>query len=349
MEQDSSGTLPKQKRAAPATQNEIETSIEKMYLPPMTLDELLDEDIPEQVWLVEGLVPHNSFTIVSGQPSSYKTWFALYMAICLATHQPMFGRFNTCQSGVLIVDEESGRHLLHRQLTKLGATKGLPILLRSYHDFMLTADNVALLLLDCMAHDIKTVVFDSLSVIHDGNENEATDMAPRLKHLQKLTSKGIAVIVIAHNRKQGQFPGSGGSEIRGSSAIFAAADAVISLFPKGDGKLLVKPNKLRYAYLPKPFEVQVSGDDDSFRFDYIGEVGTKDSKEDIIKNAILELLTEHDKLNVKEITEKLKLAGYKANNHNVPVVIQLMVSEGTIVRVSGSTGNSQYYALNSNM
>ena len=306
------------------------------------LDDLLDEKIPEQVWLVRGHIPAAAFTIISGQPSSYKTRFALDVALSVVKGNPLYGKLQTKQaSGVLIVDEESGRFLLHRQLREQGAHKGLPIRISSYNDFKLSEESVRLLLHECQAYSLDTVIFDSLSHIHNANENEASEMTRVLKHLQKLTEKGITVMVIAHNRKEGQFTGYGGNEVRGSSAIFAAADAQLTLIPKGDGRIIVRQNKLRYAKLPPQFELMVTDAEDSFAFQYIGTVA---GKKDILASAVLELLTRHDKLNQKEMLEKLKDTGVKANDHNLPKILAVLLEEGKIILVPG-LGNNKYYSL----
>ena len=307
----------------------------------VSLDDLLDEPIPEQVWLVEGHIPAAAFTIISGQPSSYKTRFALDLTLSVAQNKPLYGKIPVKKSGVLIIDEESGRRLLHRQLREQGAIKGLPIRISSHSNFKLNDTSVGMVLLECRTYNLDTVIFDSLSHIHTANENDAPEMTRVLKHLQKLTDSGITVIVITHNRKESQFTSYGGSEVRGSSAIFAAADAQLTLIPKEDGKLIVRQNKLRYAKVPKPFELLVTDQENVFGFEY---VGAAPDKRELIETAVLELLAEHGKLNQKEMLEKLKDAGIKSNDHNLPPILAALVTKGKIVPLSG-IGNNKYYAL----
>jgi len=307
----------------------------------VSLDALLDEEIPEQVWLVEGYIPAAAFTIISGQPSSYKTRFALDLTLSVAQNKPLYGKIPVKESGVLIIDEESGRRLLHRQLREQGAFKGLPIRISSQNSFKLDDNSVGLVLLECRTYGLDTVIFDSLSHIHTANENDAPEMTRVLKLLQKLTGSGITVIVITHNRKESQFGGYGGSEVRGSSAIFASADAQITLIPKGDGKLIVRQNKLRHARVPKPFELQVTDKEDSFAFEY---VGAAPDRRELLAAAVLELLAEHGKLNQKEMLEKLTDAEIKANKQKLPPVLAMLLAKGKIVPLSG-VGNNKYYGL----
>lgn len=325
--------------------NKINKDTQSFSTSVVSLDNLLDEPIPEQLWLVDKYIPASAFTIISGQPSSYKTRFALDLALSLAKGEQLYGVLPIKKSGVLFIDEETGRTQIHRQLLEHGATKGLPIRISSRINFILNKESVYQILLECMAYELNTVIFDSLSHIHNANENDAPEMTKVLKHLQVLTEHGISVIVITHNRKEGQFTGYGGSEVRGSSAIFASADAQITLVPKGDGQLLVKPNKLRHARLAKPFELQVSDDESSFNFEYLGSVGNKESNKTILENAVLELLSVHHKLNQKEMLKELKDAGIKANDKNLPLIRDALAKKGKIIPHPGKIGNNKYYSL----
>lgn len=313
-------------------------------LPSISLDDLLAEKVPEQSWLVEGRIPANAITIISGQPSSYKTRYTLDIALALASGNDLYGVIPTQQSGVMIIDEESGKWLLHRQLNEQGATTGLPIRVRSLHGFKLTEEHVALLLLDCMAYGLKTVIFDSLSHIHDGNENDASEMTPKLKLLQRLTTAGITVILIHHNRKESQQPSRGGSEVRGSSAIFAIVDAQITLVPKGEDRVAVHQNKLRYAKKPAAYELRVITDEDSFSFEYLGDNPDKQARLGRLADEIKKQLGRHKQLNQKELIQFLKADGISANDRNVPEAIALLKEAGAIASSPGSK-RSILYAL----
>ena len=327
-----------------ATKNQTTKLLDFTTLPSLSLDKLLSEKMPEQAWLVDGRIPASALTIISGQPSSYKTRFTLDVALSIAAGKPLYGIIPTQQSGVMIVDEESGSWLLHRQLLEQGASQGLPIRVRSLHGYMLDEEKTNILLLDCKAYGLNTVIFDSLSHIHDGNENDASDMTPRLKHLQKLTSNGITVLLIHHNRKEGQFPGRGGGEVRGSSAIFAIADAQISLTPKGEDRLVVSQNKLRYAKKPDTFELRIAGDEESFAFEYLGADPAKKARIGRLADAIKKQLKTHGRLNQTELIEKLRTDGIKANDKNMPEALDFLKDRGDIIPVPGP-GNNTYYKL----
>ena len=77
---------------------------------------LMAKDFPEQMYLVDRLVPDAGFTIFSGAPRSYKTFVLLELARCVASGQPFLGHFNTQQANVLLIDEENGERLLQQRI-----------------------------------------------------------------------------------------------------------------------------------------------------------------------------------------------------------------------------------------
>lgn len=89
----------------PLPEKEIETlieSINKYHLDdtkinktftPISVDELLRKEFEADSWLVEGLIPKNGITVISGNPASFKTWLILLLAKHIAEGEALFGRF----------------------------------------------------------------------------------------------------------------------------------------------------------------------------------------------------------------------------------------------------------------
>lgn len=88
-----------------------------------SVNELMEKVFPEQSWVIKDLVPSNGLVLFSAAPGQYKTWMVLDMAIKVATGQKLFNMYQTKQTGVLIVDEESGEPMLHDRLKTLGISK----------------------------------------------------------------------------------------------------------------------------------------------------------------------------------------------------------------------------------
>lgn len=318
--------------------------IEPATMASLSIDEVLNMEVPEQKWLVNNLIPAGALTVVSAPPNSFKTLSMTHLAICVANDKPLFDQFTTNKSGVLIVDEENGWRLVKQQLTMLGAEEGLPIRIRSRHNFKLNDENIGIIMLDCKTYGLDTVIFDSLIDMHDANENDSVEMGRVMTYFKQLIAAGITVIVLHHDRKPGVNSHGGSAEVRGSSNIYAQADAHISLKRDGD-KLKITPTKLRYANPLKPFDVIVKYDDTSFEFEYLGNT-KQEQKNKLIWDAIIDLLNENELLYKKEIQEKLIAQGVPINDKKLKGVLDAM-HEAKVVEPMKGIGNVQNFTLTS--
>lgn len=307
-----------------------------------SIADLFQKKFPEQEWLVDELVPAQAVTIFSASPGSYKTRMLLHLATVASRGEPLFGEFATKQSGFLIIDEESGERLLHKQLKQLGATEDQPIYYRSFQNFKLNKINIEWIKRDCRRLGIQTIIFDSLIQMHNANENDAADMAPVMNHLKQLAEDGYTVLVIAHDRKTGQFGHQGSSELRGSSAILGGVDAHISLRKKKD-HLRIEPTKLRHAILHEPFDVHVTGSEDYCEFEFVGSVKPVDNNE-ALKVAIANQLAEHGTLNQQDLRTSLNNSGTNVGETRLAKVLdEMLASEDDLVWKPGNGKEKLYY------
>lgn len=311
--------------------------------PLVTIEELMSMDFPEQKWLADKLIPAGAITILSGPPASYKTWVILHMALCVAKGEPLFGEFKTNQGGVLVIDEENGQRLLQERLYMLSATADLPVFFTEQPGFVLNDKNVALALRNCKAHSIKLIIIDSLVRVHASDENSSGDMSAVFKQLKRFATKGITVLVTHHNRKPGVNSGGVSNEMRGSSDILASVDCHIGMKRK-DKILTLHQTKNRYAEELEPFAVLATTDEDSFSFEYQGQLRASEDKNQVIKDAVLQLLGEHDKLFQKELLSRLAELGAKTNEHKLRELLNEMVADKTIAETPGA-GKTKYYSL----
>lgn len=274
---------------------------------PIWYKQLAGRDIPPPSWVVDKMVPAESITIISAPPAQLKTWLALDIAISVALGKEVVGQFETKQTNVLIVDEESGAGRLRKRLQMLGVTDETPIAITSCEGFKLSEESVSSTANFCRAYGIGLVVFDSLTRLHNGDENSAKDMSVVMGDLKRLTQFGIAVIIIHHNRKTGQFGGGGGNEMRGSGDILAACDVQISVKRKaGSDILTISQNKNRDAPDLAPFDLKVNSDDDRLWFEYVGKAPKQIGKAERTNEVIRELLADGTARFQEQIIEALK-------------------------------------------
>lgn len=306
---------------------------------------LMAKEFPEQMHLVDRLVPDAGFTIFSGAPRSYKTFVLLELARCVASGQPFLGHFSTQQANVLLIDEENGERLLQQRIGLLGIDKDLPIFYTPTMGFTLTDESVESALRKCDENNIGLVIIDSLIRVHGAEENSAKEMATVSRQLRKFTEHGVAVIVTQHHRKQGNFNGGTGDAMRGSSEILAAADGHIGMSRKDKFYIRFDQTKQRYAVELEPFEVKVNADETNFSFEFVGFLKAHADKDEILREAVVALLTEHTQLRQKDLLAKLAELDVKTNEHTLRRLLGRWESEELISPPIVGSGNTKLYSL----
>lgn len=309
------------------------------------INQLMQKEFPEQVYLVDRLVPDAGFTIFSGAPGSYKTFALLELARCVANGQPFLGYFETHQANVLLVDEENGERLLQQRMRLMDVAEHLPIFYTPTTGFMLTDENVEAAVAKCHEYNIRLVIIDSLVRVHGMSENDAKEMATVSRQLRKFTENNIAVIVTHHTRKRGNFHGGAGEAMRGSSEILAAADGHIGVSRKNKFYVCFDQTKQRYAVELGVFEAKVDGDDNHFRFEFVGFQKPQANKDEILRDAVTMLLSENNQLRQKDILDKLGELGVKTNEHKLRSLLATWESEGLLSPPDTGSGNTKLYSL----
>lgn len=312
---------------------------------PKTLAELLLMEFEDAEWLVESLIPAGGITVLSAEPSSFKTWLILYAVLCVARGECLLGQYATSQSGVLIIDEESSSRLLNSRFKMLEAESNLEVHLLNETGFQLDDKHVGQVIEYCEQNNVKLVTFDSLVRIHSFDENDATGMSKAFRQLKKFNNAGITVVVIHHNRKPGAKNGSLAHEMRGSSDILAAVDCHLALTKRDDNKheLVLTQTKSRYSEELLPIEIRINTDGESYlNFEYVGQAEPRVSKKTKASNAIDKLLEENYELNQKQIHSMLQSTDAKTSMHSVRDILQEKVRRNKLKTRSGAHGAINY-------
>lgn len=204
------------------------------------VDELLGMDFPAADWLINGLVAKDTLTIIGADPKATKTWTLLELAIAVATGGKAFGEFRAPVPGpvLLFLNEDTQRSIRNR-FRALAAGHGLDptelrrIAVRTREPLDVTnRRQLAKLIVDVrMAPERPALIgLDPLRNLHSAEENSSTEMSAVMRSLATLRDLcGCSLAVVHHSAKQGESARSGGSRMRGSSAIDGARDGLISL------------------------------------------------------------------------------------------------------------------------
>jgi hypothetical protein len=297
----------------------------------------LDYEFPPTRWLIEGLVPTEGITIISAMPGSFKTWMLLEIALCVTQGSKLFGQYSTEESGVLIIDEESGARMLNERFKQLRAPRGLPITYLSRAGHKISQDYIHSLISICLSNNISLVIFDSLVRLHQGDENTSKDMAELFNLFKQLADNGLSVLIAHHNRKG--VPGSynPSSDMRGSSDILAAVDCHIALNRlKNDEYVEVRQTKNRYMREASPFKVRFVSGQEYSEFQFVEAILTKSDERDSIKSAITMQLRQEPGLTKKLLLERLNLIGVNVKLGQLGDLLEELMLTNVVASQAGS-------------
>lgn len=202
------------------TQNGEKPSKKRVQLIPW--GDLRDEPVR---WLVEDLLPANSFSAIFGRPGAYKSFASLGMAAAIATGTEFLGRA-TSQGSVLYIAAEGSAGLRRRRdaiIRHHNLPAELPIwFVKAQLNLATTTEDLDLLLaeIDAIGQKFALIVVDTWArVTNTAEENSASEMGAAIAICGEMQARtGAAVLIVHHSSK-------GSEQMRGSSAILAAVDA----------------------------------------------------------------------------------------------------------------------------
>ncbi|HEY3929866.1 MAG TPA: AAA family ATPase [Candidatus Koribacter sp.] len=189
---------------------------------------------PATEWLVEGILPRASVTLLAGEPGSYKTWLALALLHGVTSGGMFLGR-KCAQASVLYLDRENPLAVMRERLAVLGIEQSAAANCRIWGGWLADAPPGIgdVRLLEIARERRPLIVFDSLIRFHAAaDENSATAMAMVMADLRALANMGATVVALHHK------PKSEGSHYRGSSDIAGGVDTALAVSRDRDADLL---------------------------------------------------------------------------------------------------------------
>jgi hypothetical protein len=206
-----------------------------------TVSELMNLSEPD--WLIENVFREGSFIGLYGPSGEGKTFLGLDWALSIAMGTPWCGH-SVKKGPVVYVAAEGGRSIRKRVKAWM-LERGIASVHRAF--FLLQSVQVKdeeqlAMLAECIKKRAGTpglVVFDTLArCFVGGDENSAKDMGAFIGGLTALHRElGASMLVLHHTGKQA-------TEIeRGSSALRAAADAMIYVSKDKNNTIIVRNNK----------------------------------------------------------------------------------------------------------
>jgi len=224
---------------------------------------------PPRRFLIDGLLPLPSLTIVFGGPGSLKSMMLLDMAACIAAGRPWLESMpagsvrpgitlRTSQAKVLWIDFDNGVLSSDERFEAIGRGHELPADAPLHYVSMPSpwldaSDRTLILELEQYIRQFayELVIVDNLGLVTGDVEENSGDMARVMGHLRYLSeAAGCAVIVVHHQRKSNGFGMAGdipkGETLRGHSSINAALDLALLVDRReGDDSINIIPTKVR--------------------------------------------------------------------------------------------------------
>jgi len=201
-------------------------------------------NVPDVEWLVDEIIPINSFYVFAGRSGAYKTLSSLHMAFCISEGLPVYGKYKTKQMPVLYLNEENTWEIFKPMVEN--ARNGLRTQGSKELSFS-TFQNLSLDMVDVSGRaklekmiiksGAKVIFFDSFKRYIRFDENDANKVNEFFNFILKpLRIKyGLTIIVLHHTKKENpnsKYTVDKKDLIRGSSDLVNIADGIL-FFEKG--------------------------------------------------------------------------------------------------------------------
>lgn len=200
--------------------------------------------IAAQQWLIDDVIPAESFVMVYGASGTGKSFAVLDMAMCIAAGKNWQSFEATGRRNVLYISAEGGRGMRIRKRAweqkhniRVKELRVLPVGI-VMDDAKSRADLIGAIA--AVGHKFDAIVLDTLARSMSGDENTVKDAGAFIRGCDEIKEKfGCALIVVHHTGKDAD------RGARGSSAFRAATDTEISVEGSTDTMLRIKCTKAK--------------------------------------------------------------------------------------------------------
>ena len=295
-------------------------------------------------WLFHCLMPRGSNTLVHADPKIGKSWWAFYLAICLADEREVLGKFKPNENGkTLILSPEGGLGAVRRRLW--GLAEGMGVDRARLQDKVYIVDKPGIRLDNERDYDLllntvdriqpSLVVIDPIIEFHDADENAAKEVSKLLGLVTGLreTKPDLCCMITHHNAR-------GSRHARGSTAFQGWYDVRVSLskqkshlewndpitaaFCCRDGE---PPKTTRFRLGKPPIDTWQS---QHYEPIYLDVVEADETLEEELERRAVEVLANTEPYILTQTLLRNSLQ--KGGNDIRSAVIKRMISEGTVHR-----------------
>lgn len=294
-------------------------------------------DVTAPRYLVEGIWPEQAIGFISGQPKVFKSFLALDLAFALASGGMFLGRYQAPQpQRVLVIQNESSRSAFRDRLRSIGNRfGGIPEELCVITNYPILLDDETWI--ERMNRDLERIrpalmILDPLASMSSADENSATEVGDIVRLLREWRDKyEMAICIVHHTVKDGSGRRSG-NKLRGSGALYGAAEVVVSMErPDDDAPRIAVRIEMKETESPKPFFAEFIPEGSELRIQNAEQLIATDQ-------AIVDFLTSRGEATVADIATNLNL--------RIPIIREVVKTLGMRgIRLKPGTGTSNKPAI----
>ncbi len=190
---------------------------------PLSLSELMALELPIREWVVDGILPLGSFTMLAAREKAGKSLILTDLVCSVALGEPFLGLSVRQGPAVLVPAEDHIRDVRERIVLRLNGRTDVPIYVLPVNGFtedrLKLSDPASVARLAGMVTELAPILvaLDPFRELHDLPENDSDFMGPLLRPIRQLSHATETAIVMAHHMNRG-------GTARGSTGIKAAVD-----------------------------------------------------------------------------------------------------------------------------
>jgi hypothetical protein len=216
-------------------------------------------------WLLADLFLVGAAGILGGAPKAGKSFFALELAVAVASGAPALDRFAVAAPGpVVLLAAEDPPAVVVQRLAALATARqhalaSLPIGVIVEAGLRLP-EGLDRLAATVVQQQARLLILDPLIRVHRADENSAAEMAVVLDGLRTLARATDCAVLLVHHTRKAPAGGIAGHALRGSSDLHAFGDTNLYLRRlASDGPLELRIEH-RAAPCPPPLRLQLRTD-----------------------------------------------------------------------------------------
>jgi AAA domain len=320
---------------------------------------------PPLVYVVEGLFPLPSVSIVYGPPGALKSLLLADLMVCVAAGLPWLPPLphtsgtappkHTQQVPGLWADFDNGVRRTHERFGALARARRLeettPIAYVSMPSPWLDAGKLDTLRVfaECIhAQAAKLVIIDNLSAVKGHADENSAEMGMVMGHLRRLAEDTQAAMILIHHQRKDSGPTTrAGDRLRGHSSIEAAIDLALLVEREAhDDALTLQSTKVRGMDVP-PFGAVFSyehilGTTELATARFFGRPVKDRVSDRAIQEAVIEAVKTTPLINKAQLVNTVKAVFSDVGINRIGGIIDRLESQKKIKTTLGARGAKRY-------